>query len=202
MAQQIYNLRTKAKLTQKELAAKVGTTASVVSRLEDADYEGHSLRMLHRIAEALGRRAGSPVYPNQAGQQRSTLDFGYFAGLPGCRRLDYLSRVTRGGLRSLMHEGFLQRIRMEPDEDVHRLVYADFLDEHGDADRAEFIRLQIRLARGETPPEDMPALRHRERRLLLAHELEWTAPLHGIVQRARFVRRLRRARHVAAGILH
>jgi uncharacterized protein (TIGR02996 family) len=87
-----------------------------------------------------------------------------------------------------MHEGFLERIRAEPDQDVHRLVYADFLDEHGDSDRAEFIRLQVRLARGEAAPEETPALRRRERELLVAHELEWTAPLHGIVQRARFVR--------------
>src|SRR3990170_5705001 len=43
-------------LTQEEVARKVGTTQSVISRLEDADYEGHSLSMLQRIAEALNRR--------------------------------------------------------------------------------------------------------------------------------------------------
>ena len=52
----MYELRTKAKLTQKELAARVGTTASVISRLEDDDYEGHSLAMLRRIASALNKR--------------------------------------------------------------------------------------------------------------------------------------------------
>jgi uncharacterized protein (TIGR02996 family) len=88
-----------------------------------------------------------------------------------------------------MHEGFLQRICEQPGEDAHRLVYADFLDEHGDPDRAEFIRLQVRLARG-VPAKEMPALRRREHELLVAHELEWTQPLHGIVQRARFVRGL------------
>jgi predicted transcriptional regulator len=56
IARQIYQLRTKAKLTQLELARRVGTTASVISRLEDADYEGHSVSMLHRIAEALHQR--------------------------------------------------------------------------------------------------------------------------------------------------
>jgi len=49
-------IRTKAKLTQKELAARVGTTPSVISRLEDDDYEGHSLAMLQRIAVALNKR--------------------------------------------------------------------------------------------------------------------------------------------------
>ncbi len=55
IAREIYRLRTELKLTQHELAARVGTTASVISRLEDADYEGHSLSMLRRIAAALGR---------------------------------------------------------------------------------------------------------------------------------------------------
>jgi hypothetical protein len=31
----------------------VGTTQSVISKLEDADYEGHSLSMLKRIGTAL-----------------------------------------------------------------------------------------------------------------------------------------------------
>lgn len=43
-------------LTQAGLAKKVGTTQSVISRLEDADYEGHSLSMLNRIAQTLHRR--------------------------------------------------------------------------------------------------------------------------------------------------
>jgi DNA-binding XRE family transcriptional regulator len=56
VARKVYELRTKAKLTQKELAARVGTTPSVISRLEDDDYEGHSLAMLRRIASALNKR--------------------------------------------------------------------------------------------------------------------------------------------------
>ena len=53
VAQRIYALRTKAGLSQSQLAKRVGTTQSVISRLEDADYEGHSLSMLQRIAGAL-----------------------------------------------------------------------------------------------------------------------------------------------------
>ncbi len=56
VARKVYELRTNAKLTQKELAARVGTTPSVISRLEDDDYEGHSLAMLRRIAAALDKR--------------------------------------------------------------------------------------------------------------------------------------------------
>ncbi len=56
VAQMIYDARTAAGLTQGQLAQLVGTTQSVISRLEDADYEGRSLSMLQRIAEALHRR--------------------------------------------------------------------------------------------------------------------------------------------------
>lgn len=56
VAQLIFNTRTKAALSQKQLATLVGTTQSVIARLEDADYEGHSLSMLQRIAHALNRR--------------------------------------------------------------------------------------------------------------------------------------------------
>ena len=56
VARKIAALRTEAGLSQRQLAKLVGTTASVICRLEDADYEGHSLAMLHRIAAALKRR--------------------------------------------------------------------------------------------------------------------------------------------------
>jgi ribosome-binding protein aMBF1 (putative translation factor) len=56
VAQEVYRLRTNAGLTQRQLASRVGTTASVICRLEDADYDGHSLKMLQRIAFALGKR--------------------------------------------------------------------------------------------------------------------------------------------------
>jgi len=52
----IYDMRKEATLTQAQLAEKVGTTRSVISRLEDADYEGHSLSMLRRIAGVLNKR--------------------------------------------------------------------------------------------------------------------------------------------------
>ena len=56
VAHKIFQLREDAGLSQVELARRVGTTQSVISRLEDADYEGHSLAMLNRIAGALERR--------------------------------------------------------------------------------------------------------------------------------------------------
>jgi len=65
IARQIYELRTKAKLSQAELARKVGTTQSVISRLEDADYDGHSLEMLRRIAAALEQRVEIRFLPSR-----------------------------------------------------------------------------------------------------------------------------------------
>ena len=56
VARTIRELREGAGLTQKELAKLIDTTQSVISRLEDADYQGHSLSMLERIARALNQR--------------------------------------------------------------------------------------------------------------------------------------------------
>ena len=56
IAQEIFALRTKAGLSQAQLARLIGTTASAICRLEDADYSGHSLSMLQRISAALNHR--------------------------------------------------------------------------------------------------------------------------------------------------
>jgi ribosome-binding protein aMBF1 (putative translation factor) len=56
VAQLIYDLRKEAGLSQSQLAEMIGTTQSVISRLEDADYEGHSFSMLEKITRALNRR--------------------------------------------------------------------------------------------------------------------------------------------------
>ena len=56
IARKIYDLRAKAGLSQRELAKKAGTSASVIARLEDAGYDGHTMLILKRIAEALDKR--------------------------------------------------------------------------------------------------------------------------------------------------
>jgi ribosome-binding protein aMBF1 (putative translation factor) len=65
-SQLLYDMRTAAGLSQRELAKRVGTTASVICRLEDADYSGHTLQMLNRVASALGRRIELHAVPNEA----------------------------------------------------------------------------------------------------------------------------------------
>ena len=54
LALPLRGMRDDADLTQAELAKKVGTTQSVIARLEDAEYTGHSLTILARIATACG----------------------------------------------------------------------------------------------------------------------------------------------------
>ena len=54
IAIQLAALREEQGLSQKELAQRVGTTQQQISRLESPSYEGHSLSMLRRVAEALG----------------------------------------------------------------------------------------------------------------------------------------------------
>ncbi len=56
VARLIHEMRTAAGLSQQQLADLIGTTQSVISRLEDADYEGRSLSMLERIATALNQK--------------------------------------------------------------------------------------------------------------------------------------------------
>jgi len=56
VARLIHDMRTAAGLSQQQLAELIGTTQSVISRLEDADYEGRSLSMLERIATALNQK--------------------------------------------------------------------------------------------------------------------------------------------------
>lgn len=62
IARKIYDLRTKAGLSQRELAKRAGTSASAVC-LEGADYDGHSLSLLKRIADALDRRVEIRLLP-------------------------------------------------------------------------------------------------------------------------------------------
>ena len=74
-------------------------------------------------------------------------------------------------------------IRAAPADDAPRLVYADWLDEHGQPERAEFIRVQIELARTNDP-----ALRRREAELLATHHDALAGPLAAPHLRFRFQR--------------
>jgi ribosome-binding protein aMBF1 (putative translation factor) len=68
LAQLIYEARTQAGLTQQQLAERIGSKQSVIARLEDADYEGHSLSMLQRIAYVLNQRLEVQLIPSAQAQ--------------------------------------------------------------------------------------------------------------------------------------
>lgn len=59
----LHEARTRAGLSQAQLARLIGTRQSVIARLEDADYEGHSLSMLLRIAAAVDCRLEVRLVP-------------------------------------------------------------------------------------------------------------------------------------------
>lgn len=68
---------------------------------------------------------------------------------------------------------FMADIRAAPDDDSPRLIYADWLHDHGDPERAEFIRVQCELARLPADDPRRDALAFREMRLS-GHETRWT----------------------------
>lgn len=80
-----------------------------------------------------------------------------------------------------IEEAFIQAIRAAWFDDAPRLIYADWLEEQGKADRAEFIRIQCRLRRVPDSDPDKAALNHRAEELLRDHWEEWVGPLRDIV---------------------
>jgi ribosome-binding protein aMBF1 (putative translation factor) len=68
-ARLIYEARTAAGLTQAELAKLIGSKQPVIARLEDADYNGHSLTLLQRIAGALNLRIEINFVPAETRQK-------------------------------------------------------------------------------------------------------------------------------------
>ncbi len=95
-------------------------------------------------------------------------------------------RVRRG---PTTHEAaFMAEILAHPEDDAPRLAFADWLDENGQPERAEFVRVQVRLAgmrwtsqgTGELSWRDLAdALRRREREILNANGFNWTKGLIG-----------------------
>jgi uncharacterized protein (TIGR02996 family) len=66
-------------------------------------------------------------------------------------------------------EVFLRDIVEHPDDDTPRLIFADWLEEHGDPARGEFIRVQVQLAAGSVSLR----LKQREQELLRENAVRW-----------------------------
>lgn len=74
-------------------------------------------------------------------------------------------------------QSFLQSIRDDPGDDTVRLVYADWLEEHGQLERAEFIRIQCELAKTECDNPHYPLLKGRSDELEAENGTQWTGPI-------------------------
>jgi uncharacterized protein (TIGR02996 family) len=81
---------------------------------------------------------------------------------------------------------FWAAIRATPEDDTPRLVYADWLDDRGEPDRAEFIRVQCALAKlgpdRRKGRKERVRLEPREKALLAAHGDHWLFPLRAALQ--------------------
>jgi uncharacterized protein (TIGR02996 family) len=73
----------------------------------------------------------------------------------------------------------LQGILDAPEDDAPRLVFADWLDDEGEPDRAEFIRTQIRLASTAGDDPNYEEFRKRAGQLLSCHFTEWVKEVPG-----------------------
>jgi uncharacterized protein (TIGR02996 family) len=80
------------------------------------------------------------------------------------------------------NEALLAEISANPEDDGVRLIFADWLEESGDYDRAEFVRAQVRLGRMELWDDGYTALDVRCCQLERAHP-EWLRPLEPFVTR-------------------
>jgi uncharacterized protein (TIGR02996 family) len=77
----------------------------------------------------------------------------------------------------MLEDAFLRDILDDPDDDAPRLVYADWLEEQGGGERAEFIRAQVQRLRLPTGDGREDALRRREGQLLFKQLAEWRGRL-------------------------
>lgn len=85
-------------------------------------------------------------------------------------------------------EALLRAVCENPDDDTPRLVFADWCEEHGERERAEFIRIQCELARGSVSDSRAADLRARESQLLDEFATLWAEPLRGLIHQFVFKR--------------
>ncbi len=83
-------------------------------------------------------------------------------------------------MSDVLPKAFLDDIVANIDDDTPRLVYADWLAENGQDERAEFIRVQVERARLPAWDAAQVGLRLREQALLNRHGENWLAALPAV----------------------
>jgi uncharacterized protein (TIGR02996 family) len=107
-----------------------------------------------------------------------------FSGPMMAERLYRAAHAASAHHNNLMSDSaaFLAAIREAPEDDAPRLIYADWLDEYDQPERAEFIRLQCSLARkARFDPGRLP-LEKREQEILAKHAADWSRPVSAIAR--------------------
>jgi uncharacterized protein (TIGR02996 family) len=89
---------------------------------------------------------------------------------------------------AMTRDELLHAVIENPDDDALRLVFADWLEEHSELERAEFIRVQIELAKLLKVDDRRPELERRETELLARNESEWVEPIRHCVLSWTFAR--------------
>src|SRR5207247_7893651 len=92
---------------------------------------------------------------------------------PAAGRLARRSTSRSRRMLDTTEAAFLRSIADAGEDNTARLVFSDWLEEHEETARAEFIRVQCDLAASGVPEERRHALRLRERALLDAHRRGW-----------------------------
>jgi transcriptional regulator with XRE-family HTH domain len=94
ISQMVYDARTKAKLSQKDLARMVGTQQSSISRIEDSGYDGHSLSTLYRIAVELNCNLTvnmEPIVKKEQAQQTEDFSIPWNQGTSRTWKIDEIT---------------------------------------------------------------------------------------------------------------
>lgn len=93
-------------------------------------------------------------------------------------------------MRDTNETALLRSIAEEGDDNSGRLILADWLEEHGEGPRAEFVRVQCELATPKLAKPRRQALRLRERELLDRHRQDWLQAFDLPMEDVRFERGL------------
>jgi uncharacterized protein (TIGR02996 family) len=86
--------------------------------------------------------------------------------------------------------GLIQGCAEALEDNAPRLILADWLEDHGQAERAELVRVQCRLADWVPDWQERQALIDRQDELIAAHRDTWLGPLAGLCESVEFVRGL------------
>ena len=70
LGRKIRELRESRGLSQAKLARALRTQAPAISRIEDADYDGHSLRILRKIADYFDQHLVVSFEPKRGGREK------------------------------------------------------------------------------------------------------------------------------------